>query len=113
MFKLTYQNSSVLFTGDAELDVETSLLTRYAGDLKADVLKVGHHGSPNSTSELFLDAVSPSRAYIEVGRNNYGHPSMSVLDRLIAAGVTVYRTDLNGTQEYSADVAAPLLAAGH
>ena len=112
MLKLTYQNASVLFTGDTEAEVEASLVTRYGNELKADVLKVAHHGSPNSSSELFLNAVMPARAYIEVGKNSYGHPAQSVLDRLIAVGAAVYRSDLDGTQEYCADAAEPSLALG-
>ena len=65
--------------------------------LKCDVLKVAHHGSKSSSSEAFLDAVSPSVAVIQVGANNfYGHPHQQTIDRLEARGIPVYRTDLNG-----------------
>ena len=59
--------------------------------------KVAHHGSKSSSSEAFLDAVSPSVAVIQVGANNfYGHPHQQTIDRLEARGIPVYRTDLNG-----------------
>lgn len=67
-------------------------------NLKADVLKVGHHGSSTSTSSAFLKAVSPKYAIISVGAgNDYGHPAASTLSRLSGAGVQVFRTDQNGT----------------
>ena len=98
--KLTYRGASLLFTGDTQEDVEASLVQRYGPELKADVLKVGHHGSKYSTSQIFLDAVKPAKAYIEVGKNNYGHPTQTTLDRLIAAGAEVFRTDLDDTLEF-------------
>lgn len=86
-----------LFTGDMETDGEIRLMERYPSGLRADVLKVGHHGSATSTSEAFLEAVQPTMAVISVGRgNSYGHPAYAVLDRLEAYGVTVLRTDQRG-----------------
>ncbi|NLV76995.1 MAG: hypothetical protein GX023_08465, partial [Tissierellia bacterium] len=67
-------------------------------DIKADVLKVGHHGSCTSSSEEFLRAVSPKYAVISVGYNSfYGQPDKCVLDRLNNIGATLYRTDKRGT----------------
>ena len=67
-------------------------------DLSATVLKCGHHGSETSTSQAFLDAVSPQYAVISCGvDNDYGHPDAVTLDKLSAAGVEVFRTDLQGT----------------
>ncbi|MDO8804909.1 MAG: MBL fold metallo-hydrolase, partial [Elusimicrobiota bacterium] len=100
-FKLSYHGSSILFTGDTQSDAEARLVERYGDELKSDVLKVGHHGSKYSSTEIFLNAVRPAKAYIEVGKNNYGHPTQSALDRLIAAGAKVFRTDLDDTQEFS------------
>ena len=99
--KLTYQDSSFLFTGDMEAAVEAQIVPKYGEELRSDVLKVGHHGSAGASSDLFLNAVKPRLAFIEVGQNNqYGHPRPPTLARLQAAGATVYRTDLQGTLEY-------------
>ena len=86
-----------LFAGDMESIAETEMMASGA-DVKADVLKVGHHGSYSSTSYSFLKAVDPDYGIIPVGRNNeYGHPHAAPLTRLITAGVRVYRTDTMGT----------------
>ena len=99
VLKSTYGETSFMFTGDAEDKSEKEILSTWsAGDLKCDVLKVGHHGSSSSTTKAFLSAVSPKIAVISCGEgNDYGHPSREVLERLEAAGVTVYRTDVLGT----------------
>lgn len=87
-----------LLVGDAEAAEEAWVLARYGSSLRADVLKVGHHGSSTSTTEEFLDAVRPRVALVSVGAaNRYGHPSPEVLYRLAAHRATVLRTDLLGT----------------
>lgn len=92
--KITYGNNSFLFTGDAEKLSEKEITT----NLKADVLKVGHHGSDTSTSQEFLKSVSPKYAVISVGKDNkYGHPNESTLTTLQTAGVQTFRTDELGT----------------
>lgn len=92
-----YGDSEFLFTGDMEITAEADLLESGA-DLKADVLKVGHHGSDTSTSYRFLYEADPDHAIISVGEGNkYGHPSDQILSRLEDAEVTVYRTDRLGT----------------
>lgn len=103
IIKLSYENTSFLFTGDAESVSEKELLqTGY--DLNADVLKVGHHGSQSSTSASFIKAVEPTYAIISVGKDNsYSHPSQKTLDRLSDYGVTVYRTDIFGTIVVTSD----------
>ena len=94
--KITYHKKSFLFTGDAEELVETDILESGA-DIKAHVLKVGHHGSSSSTSDAFLEAVSPEIAVISCGKDNdYGHPHKEILNRLEEADVKLYRTDVNG-----------------
>lgn len=97
VIKVQYNDISFLFTGDAEEQSENEMLSSGV-NLKADVLKVGHHGSYSATSAAFLKAVAPKYAVISVGDgNDYGHPHQITLDRLAAAGVDVYRTDKNGT----------------
>lgn len=95
VLKATYENTSFLFMGDAETEVENAILS--AGtNVKSNVVKVGHHGSSTSTSSAFLAAVSPDAAVISCGAgNSYGHPSATTLQKL--TGVPVWRTDLNGT----------------
>ncbi len=101
VLKVTYQNTSILYTGDMQSDSEAKLVAAYGSQLKSDVLKVGHHGSNTATSVDFLNVVKPKYAYIEVGAGNtFGFPAQVTLTNLLAAGVTVYRTDLGGTQEY-------------
>ncbi|MBE6069572.1 MAG: MBL fold metallo-hydrolase [Clostridium lundense] len=97
VFKLTYGSKSFLFTGDAEGISEQEMLSG-GYNLKADVLKVGHHGSNSSTTSAFLSAVSPKYAVISVGKGNtYGHPTQTTLDKLKNIGAAVYRTDELGT----------------
>ncbi len=103
VLKLVYGNISYLFTGDAEQTAESAMVN--AGcDLKADILKVGHHGSSTSSSYLFLRTVLPQVAIISVGEgNSYGHPEKVVLDRYAQAEIKVYRTDEVGTICVSTD----------
>ena len=94
--RIVYGNTSFLFTGDAEREVEQAMINRGA-NLSATVLKVGHHGSYTSTSYQFLWNVMPRYAVISCGKDNsYGHPHDEVLSRLHDADVTLYRTDMQG-----------------
>jgi competence protein ComEC len=103
VLKLTYGSNSFLFTGDAQSDSEKEILAK-GYNLKADVLKVGHHGSSSSTTLEFLQAVSPQFAVISTGLgNDYGHPHQVTLDKLLGSGVKVYRTDLNHDITFSSD----------
>jgi competence protein ComEC len=90
-----------LFTADTGFNVENWLLSQTSSDLRANVLKVGHHGSSYSSGDAFLRAVNPDAAVIEVGaKNNYGHPGSSTLARLASStDALVLRTDQNGTIE--------------
>jgi len=98
VLKLTYGSTSFLFTGDAGIESEQEMLLSSWQNPKADVLKVGHHGSHSSTSNAFLNVVSPDYAVISVGKDNdYGHPHVETLSRLGAAGVKIFRTDRQGT----------------
>lgn len=96
VIKLTHGANTFLFTGDAENEEESDIISS-GENLKSTVLKVPHHGSSNATSQAFVNAVAPKYAVISVGKNNqYGHPSEDVVSRLEASGATVYRTDLSG-----------------
>jgi competence protein ComEC len=86
----------VLMMGDVSKETERWLIQSGA-DLKADVIRIGHHGSDTSSSPEFLDAVGAKTVVISVGQNNmYKHPSQKVLDRLYERGIRVLRTDRHG-----------------
>ncbi len=98
VMRLDYGRTSFLFTGDAEIPEEVEILERCPELLRADVLKVGHHGSSTSSGEAFLEAVRPEIALMGVGAGNtYGHPALDVLQRFREKETQVYRTDLHGT----------------
>lgn len=98
IIRARYGAVSVLLTGDAEVEEERWLLEHARDELRATILKVGHHGSRTSTTPAFLEAVSPRLALVSVGAvNTYGHPSPEVMSRLTESGATVLRTDQLGT----------------
>lgn len=91
VLKMSYGNTSMLFTGDIEKEFEENI------GVKTNILKVAHHGSNSSSTEEFLKNNLPQIALISVGKgNSYGHPNKEVLERLEALGVNIYRTDVNG-----------------
>ena len=95
--KLVYGRTSFLFMGDAEAPVESELLS-VQEDLRADILKIGHHGSNTSSQAEFLAAVRPSLAVISAGADNkFGHPSPRILNRLLKNQAKIWRTDQNGS----------------
>ncbi len=96
IFLLKNNSFRGLFTGDINFDVEEKLLKKHKKELLANILKVSHHGSKNSTSDKFLKAVKPKIAIIEVGKNSYGHPNPQAISRLKSAGASVYTTLNNG-----------------
>jgi len=97
VLRLDYGDFSMLFMGDAETQTEERLLGKPDLDLKAKVIKIGHHGSKYASSENFLKRVQPEAAIIsDGGWNRYGHPAQVVLDHLKSANAKVYRTDLQG-----------------
>lgn len=101
--KVAYGTTSFLMMGDAE-DINEFRMIDAGLDLKADVLRVGHHGSDTSTTEAFVEAVKPSYAVISCGAHNrYGHPEESVLETLEKCGVEILRTDKNGTISMESD----------
>ena len=99
VLRLDYGTTSFLFTGDAEQGSEEDMLSAFSSsEFKADVLKVGHHGSSTSSSSAFLSAVSPTYAIISCGKgNDYGHPHTEVLTALTERGIALYRTDRDGS----------------
>ena len=95
--RLVYGQQSFMLTGDAPKSIEEYLVLIEGEYLESDVLKVGHHGSRTSTSDLFLTEVSPSYAVISVGKDNsYGHPHLEVTDALFNAGVETFNTAEHG-----------------
>jgi competence protein ComEC len=97
VLRLQVGNVTFLFTGDATLEAEESMMA--AGlNLESQVLKVAHHGSRYATSAEFLEAVNPTYAIISAGLGNpYGHPHAETVQRLLAKGITVYATYASGT----------------
>lgn len=96
--QLQYGESTFMLTGDAPKSIEEYLVLVEGEALQSDVLKVGHHGSRTSTSELFLDEVRPHMAIISAGKeNSYGHPHVEVTDMLFNARVETLQTMEEGT----------------
>ncbi len=101
--RVDFGSRGFLFMGDAEKEAEDALLSSGA-NLRADFLKVGHHGSNSSTQEEFIAAVRPQYAAISCGVDNpYGHPASETLNTLEKYNVQAYRCDLNGTIDLSCD----------
>ncbi|MFC2158901.1 DNA internalization-related competence protein ComEC/Rec2 [Acidobacteriota bacterium] len=100
---IQYGQTSFLLTGDIGKEIEERL-TQSNGEMKSQVLKSPHHGSRTSSTEGFLEAVSPEIIIISVGYNNlYGHPAPEILKRYEKRGASVYRTDRHGAIEISSD----------
>lgn len=100
--KMTFKNTSFLFTGDAEKESENDMMNNNF-NLEADVLKVGHHGSKTSTSSAFLRKVNPKYAVVCVGEDRYNLPKKITIDKLTKRNIKVFRTDCNGTVVFSTD----------
>jgi len=96
--KIIYGENSFLFTGDISTKTENKI-----NNLECDVLKVAHHGSKYSTSELFLENTNSDFAVIGVGKNSYGHPTSEVLQRLQNYDIKILRTDENKNIIFSSD----------
>ncbi|CCJ33880.1 MULTISPECIES: ComEC/Rec2 family competence protein [Caloramator] len=93
---ISYDQNKILLMGDAEKPSEDEIIKKF--DVKADILKVGHHGSSSSTGSRFLNKVNPSYAVISCGKNNdYGHPHRETLSLLKKNNINILRTDLDGT----------------
>lgn len=103
VIKLTYGQTSFLFTGDAEFAENLTILRRGA-DVRSTVLKLGHHGSSTSTDENWLRAVQPQLGIISVGKDNpFGHPHKEVISALDKLGIPYIRTDEHGTITVTSD----------
>ena len=100
VLRLTYGDVSFLFMGDAEQESEEQI----TAEVSADIIKLGHHGSSTSSSQAFLEAVSPSVAIISCGEgNSYGHPHEETLQTLDRLRIEAYRTDQDGTVTVTTD----------
>jgi len=107
VLRITYGARSILLVGDAEHEEEETLLAKARDRLRADVLKVGHHGSRTSSTPAFLEAVAPREAVISAGcRNRFGHPHAVTLEALAHAGARVWRTDQGGAVTVTTDGAS-------
>lgn len=96
-FLLKYGEHEIIFTGDASTRVEKFVTKKFSPLLKADILKVGHHGSKTSSGENFLSFVQPKISLISAGINNkFKHPSKNILERLEKYSTEILRTDLSG-----------------
>ena len=96
VMKLNIGGVTTLITGDIDDNGEKDLLKNVKTSLKTDILKVAHHGSKYSSSDDFLKAASPTYSVIQVGKNNYGHPTREAMDRLEACRSQIKRNDLLG-----------------
>lgn len=105
VLKVNFGETDLIFAGDIGVEQEREIVKRYGrSQLNCDLLKVGHHGSNTSTSELFLETLTPQYAVIGVGAgNSYGHPMGEVLARLEKHGITTLRTDLHGEIVFVSD----------
>lgn len=105
VIKLQHNQVGFLLTGDAEAEAESHFMQRTdAATLDSDVLKVGHHGSRTSTSDAFLNKVSPSTAIIMAGEDNsYGHPHPETITKLNRIGADIYQTSVNGNIVITSD----------
>lgn len=104
VLQLEHGHTRVMLTGDSPKNIEEYLVLTYGEHLKSDILKVGHHGSRTSTSELFLAEVDPDYAVISAGTDNqYGHPHVEVTDLLFNYGVETFNTADAGTITFLSD----------
>lgn len=98
VIKVTVKGASLLCAGDITSGIERKTVEAYygTGALNSDFLCANHHGSPYSTCDEYLEAVSPAVCFFQTGKNNYGHPSPEVIRKCLDSGIAVYRTDRQG-----------------
>ncbi len=97
--KLTYKDCEFLLMGDVSAEVERKMVWRNEVQ-RAKVIKISHHGSAGATSEEFIEQLKPKEAVVSVGKNNFGHPSGLIIERLQKWNVEVKRTDEKGDIVY-------------
>jgi competence protein ComEC len=104
VLRVVYGETSFMLTGDAPMEIEDYLVRTYGTQLDSDVLKLGHHGSKTSTSDLWLDAVTPSYAVVSAGLDNrYGHPHQDVIARVFKRNIPTAHTGTDGTVVFLSD----------
>jgi competence protein ComEC len=102
--KISYGEIDFMLTGDAPQSIEDYISVTYGEALESEVLKLGHHGSKTSTSDLFLQTVAPMYAVVSAGRDNsYGHPHTEIVERVAVAGVTLLSTATAGSITFVTD----------
>ncbi len=103
VFMIYYNGTKILITGDLDQEGERQMLKYYQNSdiLKADILKIGHHGSQYSTSMEFLEEVEPIYCVIQVGKNNYGHPHVKTIEKCQEKCIMVLRNDVHGAVGFS------------
>lgn len=102
--QLSYGDIDFMLTGDAPISIEEYLVKTYGSQLQSEVLKLGHHGSKTSSSELFLDMVKPSFAVVSAGKDNsYGHPHQAVVDAVQAREINLVSTIDSGSITFETD----------
>jgi competence protein ComEC len=104
VLRVVYGNTSFMLTGDAPMEIEDYLVKTYGSQLDSDVLKLGHHGSKTSTSEGWLDTVTPTFAVVSAGvGNRYGHPNQDVMQRVFKRNIQTAHTGTDGTVTFYSD----------
>lgn len=104
VLRVVYGDTSFMLTGDAPMEIEDYLVRTYGTQLDSDVLKLGHHGSKTSTSDLWLDTVTPQYAVVSAGvGNRYGHPHQEVMQRVFAREIESSHTGTDGTVTFVSD----------
>lgn len=102
--KVSYGDIDFMLTGDAPINIEEYLVKVYGSELASEVLKLGHHGSRTSTSDLFLDAVKPGFVIVSAGKGNtYGHPHQEVIDKVLARNMIIESTIDSGSIVFKSD----------
>jgi len=97
VMRIIFNGVSVIMTGDIDSKAEQAIVEEHLSSaMKADILKIAHHGSKYGSSQLFLSAVQPRIAIVQVGKNTYGHPNKETLNRIKQEGAYIYRNDTQG-----------------